>query len=249
MNVIKTFRFLLPVVFYCFVTINCSETLSSSGRNNELIVSNSISDVHNGPILSNDSFGPYKLIRPLPELNLNFYMKYDVMLAWGLLAYLLRDNKRFPGFYRCVSFGLASHFAIFHLPSLFGLHWVASINQQARTSSISLHLGGMLFFDILSGWISKILNEPRIYLYTTFALRSYFSVRNLPLLFGVHFVTSYENSEGLISPASQSMYIDEIFLAEGIVPYDRNVCFRIFSSIQLVLAEAFVSLFGLKRFP
>ena len=241
MNFSKNFLLLLSAVFLCFVAIHCSEIPPAAGENNELVVNNARNDDHNGPFPA-DFFGPYKLIRPLREPYLNLYMKYDLMMIWGSLSYFLSKRSNDYRINRYVTVGLASYFAIFHLPSLFGLHWVASINRQARTLS---SFDGVFFWGLLSLWISRILNQPRIHHYTSLGLASYISVNHLPEIFGLNFVASFEHSEGRISPASEST--GEIFLAEGTVPYHRDVCFQIFRNIQLELSEMFLTLFGLRK--
>ena len=201
MNMSKNVLLLLSAFFVCFITIHCSEIPSFSAKINineivkvkrsdptGLIVSNVRGVGHNGPYLPDNFFGSYKLIRPLPRPYLDFHLNYDLLLYWGYFSYWLSKTLKNPKIFRCVSLGLVSFFAIFHLPSLFGFHWVASIKNSARTQN------------------DRIADEIES--------------------------------------------IDEIFLAEGIMPFDLKECFPFYHNLYLnyEIAQKILDILRLSRF-
>ena len=227
MNFSKNFLLLLTSLIFCFVAINCSEIPSSSDENSkkiakkpsgistvkyyskyshvlfsaflfnpeapsfsidfdDMIVNNAESDGNNGPYLPDNFFGSYKLIRPLNKPFMKLYMNYDSMAVWWLVTYWLSNIYKDPKINQYTSFALASVFAAFHLPSLFGLHWIASINNSAQ-----------------------IVNGP------------------------------------IIQPETDCT--DEIFLARGIVPFNRNRNFPVLIAIYRVMIQSFLAIFGLRR--
>ena len=247
MNFSKNFLLLLASLIFCFVIVNCSEIPPSADVNNEMIVNNARGEGHNGPFLPDNLFGSYKLIRPLPKNYLKLYMKYDLIMLSVPFSYALSSIFNYdPRTNHCILFGLGSYFALFHLPSLFGLQWTASISQQRRPGIRSVIARGIYIWDIVSYVISRIFNEPRVYHYTAIGAASYFSIIHWPLLFGLDFLASRTNSDGQILSAHD--FVDEIFLAEGTLPYDRDLCFQTFREILPKLTERLLESFGLRRF-
>ena len=180
MNFSKKFLLLLASLIFCFVIVNCSEIPSSSGEINELIVS-SVSGVgYYGSFLPGIFFGSYKLIRPVvpEEIYLRLYFKYDYLAFGGIAAYFLNKYLRDPKNYRHFRIFITSFVVIFHLPSLFNLHWVASLK----------------------------------------------------------------------TPEDPNSAISEIFLTEGIFPFNFKLCFPYFYSFFSLMAENFSALSRLRRF-
>ena len=247
MNIFKNFLLLLSAVFLCFVTIRCSEIPSSSEENNEMIVNNVESDGHNGPFLPENFFGSYKLIRPLPKTYLKLYMNYEIMMIWGSLTYLFSIWSSHPRIFRSMAVGFVAYLAAFHLPSLFGLHWVSSIKRQGHVSPVSIFtaIEGIFILDVFLSFFKKNSNEFMILRCKAFVVSLYFYAYYIPSLLGINFVASRKHSEGQILPESES--IDEIFLAEEIVPFDRKVFFPIFYNIHRSISENISTLSELSR--
>ena len=248
MNFYKNFLLLLSAVFLCFVVIHCSEIPSSSGENNEMIVENVGSVGHNGPFLPDNVFDTYKLIRPLPKTHLKLHMNYDLMMIWGSLTYWFSIWFPHPRSFRCMAAGFAAYFAFFHLPSLFGLHWVASIKRQGLASPSSRYTvsEGIFIMEVFLIFFEQIFNEFKVLRHKASGVSLYFYAYYLPSLMGFNFVASRKHSEGQILPENES--IDEIFLAEGIVPFDRKLCFPIYHNIHRLISENISALSKSRRF-
>ena len=140
MNFSKNFLLLLASLIFCFVAINCSGIPPSADENNEMIVNNARNEGHNGPFLPDNFFGSYKLIRPVnPKgIYLRYHFHYDHVAISGYFSYLLSKYLNEPQYFRHLFIVLTSYFVIFHLPSLFNLHWVASVKNPEDPNSTEI---------------------------------------------------------------------------------------------------------------
>ena len=127
MDFLKT-SLLLLVAFFGFNTSNCSNFTPKNNKN-ALVVRNSRETGNNGPYLSDDIFGSYKLIRPLPNPWKIYFARYDLLAAIGATSYSVSKLMNNPKIFRDTCISMVSFMAILHLPAIFGYRWTASFKN------------------------------------------------------------------------------------------------------------------------
>ena len=229
MNFSKNFLLLLTSLIFCFVAINCSEIPSSSGENSKKIVNKA----------SGISFVKY-------------YLKYSHVLFSAFLS-----NPEAPSFSGITDFdelivgnaesnGNNSPY----LPdNFFGSYkLIRPLNKPFM--KLYMNYDAMAVWWLVSYWLSHIYKNPKINQYASFALASVFAAFHLPSYFGHHWVASIKNSAQIVNGPiikSETDCTDEIFLARGIVPFNRNRNFPVLIAIYRVMIQSLLAIFGLRR--
>ena len=98
--------------------------------------------------------------------------------------------------------------------------------------------------------LSSLVNDPTPWLVTCVTLLLYMAFLYFPNLFGLRWVASLESTEGFTNGPIKiaAAPIDEIFLAEGSVSHDPELCFQLFLRIYRYMTKKYTKFIKSRRF-